>query len=188
METVLTAPRALDNTAELTDFDRVALVHRPAIYRFLLASLRDPDTAENLTQDCLWKAYQARAGFRGEASVKTWMMQIAVNLLRNHATNARLRFWERTKKSGVDAALAADWLADAHSSPESAAANRQMVAAVWSAAEKLPERQRTVFLLRFVEDMDILEIAAACGMKEGTVKAHLFRALESVRSRLEGIR
>ena len=77
-----------------------------------------------------------------------------------------------------------DWLADAHSSPESAAAARQQVASVWNAAESLPERQRTVFLLRFVEDMDILEIAAATGMKEGTVKSHLFRALETVRRRI----
>ena len=48
----------------------------------------------------------------------------------------------------------------------------------------LSERQRTVFLLRFVEDMQILEIAEATGMKEGTVKGHLFRALEAVRERL----
>lgn len=187
METVLTAPRVLD-TSELADFDSVARAHRPAIFRFLLASLRDPDAAENLTQECLWKAYRARASFRGEASVKTWLMQIAVNLLRNHVMNARLRFWQRTARSGVDATIAGDWLADERGSPESMAANRQMVAAVWNAAEKLPERQRTVFLLRFVEEMEILEIAAATGMKEGTVKSHLFRALETVRSRVEGIR
>jgi DNA-directed RNA polymerase specialized sigma24 family protein len=55
---------------------------------------------------------------------------------------------------------------------------------VWSAARSLTERQRTVFLLRFVEDMDLLEIAAVTGMKEGTVKAHLFRALNAVRAEL----
>jgi len=185
METALTAP-ALDTRAqELADFDSAARAYRPAIFRFLLASLRDPDAAENLTQDCLWKAFEARSGFRGQASVKTWMMQIAVNLLRNHAVNARLKFWRRTSKSSVDAALAGDWLADTHSSPESAAAARQQIASVWTAAESLPARQRTVFLLRFVEDMDILEIAAATGMKEGTVKTHLFRALDAVRKRIQ---
>jgi RNA polymerase sigma-70 factor, ECF subfamily len=59
------------------------------------------------------------------------------------------------------------------------------VRAVWNAAASLSERQRTVFLLRFVEDMDLLEIAAVTGMKEGTVKAHLFRALQAVRAGLE---
>lgn len=68
--------------------------------------------------------------------------------------------------------------------PESAAALRQEVEAVWRAAEKLPARQKVVFLLRFMEGLDILEIAAVAGMKEGTVKAHLFRALASVREEL----
>ena len=53
------------------------------------------------------------------------------------------------------------------------------------AAAQLPERQRTVFLLRFVEDMELLEISAVTGMKEGTVKTHLFRALKTVRSAME---
>jgi RNA polymerase sigma-70 factor, ECF subfamily len=43
-----------------------------------------------------------------------------------------------------------------------------------------------VFLLRFAEDMEILEIAAITGMREGTVKTHLFRALKSVRAALRG--
>ena len=57
--------------------------------------------------------------------------------------------------------------------------------AIWKAAASLSERQRTVFLLRFVEDMDLLEIAAVTGMKEGTVKTHLFRAVQAVRLGLE---
>ena len=60
----------------------------------------------------------------------------------------------------------------------------ERMAAIWTAADRLPEKQRTVFLLRFVEDMDLLEIVAATGMKEGTVKTHLFRALRTVRERL----
>jgi RNA polymerase sigma-70 factor (ECF subfamily) len=44
-----------------------------------------------------------------------------------------------------------------------------------------------VFLLRFVEDMELLEIAAATGLKEGTVKGHLFRAVQAVRERLGGL-
>lgn len=189
METVL--PQQLATTIagpfanDLADFDAVAQLHQTAIFRYILASLRDRDAAETLTQECLLRAYQARDGFRGQASVKTWLMRIAVNLVRDHLSNARLKFWRRTQRAGVDLTLAEAWLSDRQSSPEAAASARQQVAAVWSAAQQLSERQRTVFLLRFVEDMDILEIAAATGMKEGTVKVHLFRALQTVRSRLE---
>jgi len=62
------------------------------------------------------------------------------------------------------------------------------VEAIWTAVASVSERQRTVFLLRFVEDMDLLEIAAVTGMKEGTVKTHLFRAVQAVRAKLEAIR
>jgi RNA polymerase sigma-70 factor (ECF subfamily) len=187
METVLLpelAP-ALGEARELADFDTVMQQHQPAIFRFILASLRDRDAAETLTQDCFLKAYRARDQFRGDASVKTWLMRIAVNLVRDHISNARLKFWRRTRQSGVDISLAEGWLADRRSSPEAMATARQQIATMWSAVENLPEGQRTVFLLRFVEEMEILQIAAATGLKEGTVKIHLFRALRSVRAQIK---
>ena len=188
METVLLpelVPAIAEPAArELADFETVVQLHRPGIFRFILGSLRDRDAADTLTQECFLKAYRARDKFRGESSVKTWLMRIAVNLIRDHLSNARLKFWRRTQQSRVDVSLAEGWLADRRSSPEAMATARQQVAAVWSAVAELPEGQRTVFLLRFVEDMDVLEIAAATGLKEGTVKIHLFRALRSVRARL----
>jgi RNA polymerase sigma-70 factor (ECF subfamily) len=54
--------------------------------------------------------------------------------------------------------------------------------------EGLSQRQRAVFLLRYVEEMDIAEIGQATGLSEGTVKAHLSRALAKVRSQLRGER
>ena len=161
----------------MEDFDALVRQHWPRIFRFALASLRDRDAAETVAQDCFVKAHRNRALFRGECSVQTWLMQIAVNLVRDRARSRRLQFWKRTEEIGP-------WIPDGDVSPEARAAAKQQVAAVWHATARLSERQRTVFLLRFVEDMAIAEIAAATGMKEGTVKIHLFRALESVRRRL----
>jgi len=188
METVL-LPELIPATVEpgarsLVDFDAVVQLYRPGIFRFVLGSLRDRDAAETLTQECFMKAYRAREQFRGDASVKTWLMRIAVNLVRDHLSNARLKFWRRTQQSSVDLSAAEGWLQDRHSSPEAALNAKQQVAAVWNAVAGLSEGQRTVFLLRFVDEMDILEIAAATGLKEGTVKIHLFRALRSVRARV----
>jgi RNA polymerase sigma-70 factor, ECF subfamily len=168
------------------DFDELVELHRPRIFRFIVASLRDPEAAENLTQDCLIRAYKARAQFRGDASLGTWLMRIAANLVHDYHTSNRLKFWRRSMRSGVDLNDARDWIADRQRSPEEVASAKEQVRAVWNAAADLSERQRTVFLLRFVEDMELLEIAAVTGMKEGTVKAHLFRALQAVRAKLEG--
>jgi RNA polymerase sigma-70 factor (ECF subfamily) len=143
--------------------------------------VRDPDAAGSLTQDCFLRAYRARERFRGDCAVRTWLMQIAVNLVRDYARNRSLQFWRRARAAAVDVGAASQWVPDPNLSPEARASAREELRAVWEAAGQLPERQRAVFLLRFVEDMDLLEIAAATGMKEGTVKAHLFRALHSIR-------
>jgi len=170
----------------LNDFDSLVRLHRPRIFRFILASLRNRETAENLTQDCFVKAYQARERFRGASSAGTWFMKIAANLVRDHESSSRLKFWRRMLHSTADVADIGNSIPDRQQSPETLALFQEQVQAIWAAAAILPARQRTVFLLRFVEDMDLLEIAEVTGMKEGTVKTHLFRALQSVRARLEG--
>jgi RNA polymerase sigma-70 factor (ECF subfamily) len=179
------APAGEDCTADLQDFDSLVELYRPRIFRFLLASLRDRESAENLTQDCFVRAYRARDQFRAAAAAGTWLMQIAANLVRSHESSSRLKFWRRSLSSGVELAEIGDLVADRERSPEAMAIARENVAAIWNTVGKLSERQRTVFLLRFVEDMDLLEIAAVTGMKEGTVKTHLFRALRAVRAHME---
>jgi RNA polymerase sigma-70 factor (ECF subfamily) len=165
----------------IEDFDSLVERHRPRIFRFLLASLRDRETAENLTQDCFVRAYKARDQFRGGSTLSTWLMHIAANLVRDHEASGRLKFWRRRLRSDIDLQDISEWIPDKQKSPEALAVAREQVEAIWKAASSLSERQRTVFLLRFVEDMDVLEIVAVTGMKEGTVKTHLFRAVQSVR-------
>ncbi len=176
METVL-------SSAVIEDFDALVNQHRPRIFRFILASLRNRESAENLTQECFVRAYRAREQFRGAASIPTWLLQIAANLVRDHESSGRLKFWRRAL--GIDLRDVMDTVPDRQMSPESMLSVKQQVEAIWRVAAKLSERQRTVFLLRFVEDMDLLEIAAVTGLKLGTVKTHLFRALEAVRAALE---
>jgi len=159
-------------------------VYRLKIFRFVLASLRDGDAADSLTQDCFVKAFRGWSAFRGECSLDTWLMRIAVNLVRDYARNRRLQFWKRTRRNSEEMGVADGWIAATGPTPELQMLLREQVASVWRAAGALPLRQRTVFLLRFVEDMDLSEIASATGMKEGTVKAHLFSAIRNVRRQM----
>jgi len=174
--------------AEISDFDSVVRQYWSKVFRFVLASIRDRDAAETLTQDCFLRAYQARHQFRGDASVNTWLMQIAINLVRDFARNRRIRFWQRVKDTAVDCATLNDGLAGRCVSPEAHAVAKEQMEAVWRATGNLSERQRTVFLLRFVEDMELLEIANVMGVSEGAVKVHLFRAVHTVRERIGGVR
>ncbi len=169
---------------ELADFDEVVRVYRPRILRFLLSSLTDRDAAEALTQECFLKAWSARHQFRGESSLSTWLTRIAVNLMRDHLRSRSLRFWQKTRGAALDVMDISDWVPDGRSSPESAAVARNRVAEVWRAVKDLSAHQRTVFVLRFVEEMELEEIATTIGMNLSTVKSHLYRALAAIRGRL----
>lgn len=184
----LAAPQVMsemaDHVAAVQDFESIARQFRPKVFRFLLASTRDRDIADNLTQECLLRAYQAYGRFRGDCKPDSWLLQIALNLLRDHGRNRRFQFWKRTRTHGIQARDMQEILADKGPSPEADLLKSERLQRVWSAVDLLSERQRSVFLLRFVEDMEVLEIAAVTGLKEGTVKAHLFRAVQSVKDSL----
>jgi len=96
------------NVLAIEDFDTLVRIYRPRIFRFALASLRDRDAAETITQDCFLKAYRARERFRGDSSIQTWLMQIAVNLVRDVRRNRRFQFWKRARASAVDVGAASD--------------------------------------------------------------------------------
>lgn len=166
---------------ELEDFDRLVQQYRTRVLRFLFASVGDMDLAETLTQDCFWNAYRGLKGFRGECSINTWLMRIAVNLVRDRARSRRFQFWRRAQH--VNSEEIHNW-PDGSISPEERTAVNEQVRTVWEASKTLSERQRTVFLLRFVEDLDILEIAQSTGLSESAVNVHLFRAVRRVRESL----
>ena len=175
----------MENRAtEIADFDQVVQRYWPRILRFVLASVHDTETAETLTQDCFWNAYKGRMRFRGDASVHTWLVRIAVNVVRDHARNRRLQFWRRAQRTAVDSATVGDWLADPAMSQEDRALVHEQVQAIWDATGSLSARQRTVFLLRFVDDMDIPDIASATGLTRNAVNVHLFRAVRAIRKRV----
>src|SRR5208337_4693800 len=170
------------------EFTRVVESHRPQIFRFLLASTRDVDLAETLTQECFLKAHRHWGSFRGDSSAMTWLMRIAINLQKDHWRNRRMQFWRHARTNVVDVDEASEWLASGESSAEQQLLAREQVGQVWQAVKRLSERQRTVFLLRYVEEQELSEIARATGLSEGTVKAHLSRALGKVRAELGGKR
>jgi RNA polymerase sigma-70 factor (ECF subfamily) len=186
METALTpALGAAAHNLTAEGFDAIVRRHQRRVHRFVLMMVRDADEADNLTQECFLRAYQNMSSFRGESSLETWLMQIAANLVRDQARNRKVGFWRRML--GLQNGEGEEWaehVAAPEASPEQSLLAREEVRGVWEVAEQLSRQQRAVFLLRFVEDLELQEIAAVLGLQVGSVKTHLFRALQTVRGRL----
>ena len=166
----------------LDHIDSVVALYQPRIYRFLLGTLRDHDAAESLTQETFLRAWNARDTFREDCSIATWLTRIALNLARDHTRTGRFRFWKRAATSAVEASEVADYLPGREGSAEAHLIARQQVEGIWNTVGELSQRQRSIFLLRFMEEMEIPEIAATTGLPLGTVKSHLYRAIAAVRA------
>ena len=169
-------------SSELDDFDALVRNEQQRVYRLLLVMLHDEEAADTLTQDCFVKVFENRQRFRGDCSVRTWVLRIAMNLARDNLRNRRAQFWRRLFQWTTAPEEIGD-IADPGASPERALAAREQLVSVWSDVETLSGQQRAVFTLRFVDDMSIDQIAEATCLRPGTVKSHLSRAISAIRRR-----
>lgn len=170
--------------SELDDIDVLSRTYRARLIRFAAYSTGDPDLAETIAQDTLLRAYNGRENFRGECSVGTWLTGIAINVLRNHQRTERYKFWKKVKTTAIDVHEMASFLPADGSSPESQLLAKEKVKQLARVLETLSVNQRTVFLMKFTEEMEVADISEMLGMQVNTVRTHLHRALTAVRSQL----
>jgi len=167
----------------LDDMASIVATYEQRIFRFHLLSIRDRDLAKSLTQDTFVRAWSARDSFRGDCSISTWLMRIALNLIRDHTRTDRFRFWKRVSETAVDVSDISSHVPHRDSSLESRLIASEQMTLVWESVAQLSERQRNVFLLRFLEELELSEIATITGLPISTVKTHLYRALATIRAR-----
>jgi RNA polymerase sigma-70 factor (ECF subfamily) len=170
--------------SELDDIDALIRSYKPKVFRFVAFSVADRDAAESITQDCFLKAHLTRDQFRGDCSTSTWLMRIAFNLVRDHTKSRKFRFWRHAAATAVDAHDVSQHLASPASSAEAQLIAKERVEMVQQALQELSDKQRSVFVMRFVEEMDLPDIAAVTGMSLPTVKTHLYRAVGAICARL----
>jgi RNA polymerase sigma-70 factor (ECF subfamily) len=146
--------------------------------------LKDRDLAETVTNDCFLRAFKSRALYRGHCSVRTWLLAIATNLVRDRTRAGGFRFWKQVRSSAVDVSEMESRLASDELTAEAKLLMREKLRHVWATVDGLPAKQKTVFMLRFVEELELSEIAETTGLHLGTVKSHLYRGLRAVRIEL----
>jgi RNA polymerase sigma-70 factor, ECF subfamily len=171
----------------LDDFESLVRNHRSRLVRLVAFAAGDQDLAETVVQDALLKAYNARENFRGECSVSTWLRTIAMNVMRDYQRRLKFQFWKKSSLTAIPVSDAAVFLASNDPSPEARLVAREQVKRVEHAMKSLSARQRSVFIMRFLDEMELDEISTATGLPLPTVKTHLYRAVKAMRGRLGGV-
>lgn len=156
-------------------FEELLRIHRNGVHALARRMLGKEDRAEDATQETLFRAWKAAPRFRGDASFRTWILRIALNVARTMA----VRFpgevgWEAVPEppSGGEGADADVALAEARTR-------------VRTAVRGLPPRQREAIVLKVYSDLTYEEVAAILGVTVGAAKAHVHQATANLRRRLE---
>jgi RNA polymerase sigma-70 factor (ECF subfamily) len=151
------------------------------IFRVARAIVRDDAEADTITQDTFVQAYTHLGKFEARAELDTWLVRIAIN---------RSRDWLRRRKfvslftGAPDDATTAFEPVDERPGPEREIMARQLRVAIDRAERTLSSQQKVIFRLRHYENHSLEEIATMLGLRSGTVRAHLFRAIHKIREEL----
>ncbi len=145
------------------------------------AMVRERHLAEDLAQDAFSSAFTELSGFRQEASPRTWLLAIARNRCIDHLRRARRAPWQEWS----DEAFEPDDYADPAPLPAERLLDQREVQ---QALETLSESERALVVLRFRHGLDYPELSEVFGVKQGTVRMRLSRALGRMRDWLEALR
>ncbi len=158
-------------SGESAAYSRLVQRYQRPIYYLALRMLRNPEDADEVAQKTFVKAYRALSGFRFEASFKTWLTTIAINLCRTELMKAKRQMVELP-----------DNLADPGSKEKGEEEQREYQRTHLRAClDRLPPRQKEVVTLRINQEMPFKEIAKVLNSTETAVKVNFHHAMKSLR-------
>ena len=138
----------------------------------------DAALAEDAAQEAFLAAWRGLPRFRGDSRFSTWLYRLT--------TNAAIDCLRREKRHRDADDLDGVELPDGGETPQEAAERTETQTAVRSALSALSDEHRQVLLLRYMQELDYAEIAAALEISEGTVKSRISRAKMRLRELLDG--
>ncbi|MBS0382701.1 MAG: RNA polymerase sigma factor [Proteobacteria bacterium] len=165
----------------------LASIERRA-WRIAEIALHDPDEALDAVQDAMIRLVRHYSGKPAEEWPPLFwgiLRRRITDLQRRRNVRNRILVWSGRMVTDDDEELPAWEAPDLGPDPARALASRQAHAAMSKAIRALPRRQQQAFLLRVLEGLDVADTAKAMGCSEGSVKTHLSRAMDALRTRLE---
>lgn len=163
------------------DTEAITLVYRQhhvAVRAFAQRLVGDIESAEDLVQDVFVALPSAIARFRGEASLRTFLVSIAVNRAKNHVRSAMRRRAALARLGREPEPSSPDLQADAE--------RRELAGRLMRALDELPLDQRVAIVLSEIEERTSAEIALIVGAPEATVRTRVFHAKRKLRTILGG--
>ena len=154
------------------------------LYRLARGIVRNDAEAEDVVQEAYAQAFAHLDGFRGQASLSTWLSRIAINEALGRLRKRR-RAASVADRMAVEAKIIPFPLNASTDDPERTMAQREILQLVERATDDLPELYRVVFVARVIEGLSLDETADLLGLRAATVKTRLHRARSLIRKALD---
>ncbi|MCX8009969.1 MAG: RNA polymerase sigma factor [Ignavibacteria bacterium] len=153
--------------------------YKQRIYSTAYRILSCHEDADDVTQEVIIKIYKSLQDFRKESSLFTWIYKMTVNLALNELKKKMLKnFFKLDDIENV-------FEIGDYSSPEINFQKKETLSLIQSAIDKLPEKQKLVFTLRFYEELKYDDISKILGTSVGALKANYFHALKKIAKELK---
>jgi RNA polymerase sigma factor (sigma-70 family) len=168
----------LARDGDVAAYEELVSRYQGIAFRVAWLVVRQAGEAEDAVQEAFVKAYYALPRFRRDAPFRPWILRIVTNEARNRVRASRRREGLTLRAAAADPGGAAP-------SPEVAALEREDAEALARAMDRLRESDRLVIAYRYLFELSEAEMAEALGLRPGTVKSRLSRALGRLRTELE---
>ncbi len=167
-------------------FYELVRTYERAVFLTALSIVKNDADAEEVAQEAVLKAFKGLSRFRQEAKFSTWLIKITINEARMKLRKNRHHLYESMDEGQQNDEC--DYIpkdfADWREIPSEALEQRELREALTKALESLPEKYRTVLILRDVQHLSINETAKALGLTKANVKTRLSRARLQMRDAL----
>ncbi|MFH1572981.1 MAG: sigma-70 family RNA polymerase sigma factor [Acidobacteriota bacterium] len=154
------------------------------VFQICLGFVREPQDAENLTQDVFFQIYKNAGRFQGKSKVSTWIYRIAANRSLNLLRHRRAREWLQYYGGSSRSPDPVSRVASRRENPDALLERRERQEIVRRALQRLPSRQRVAFILHNVEGISHEEIASIAGCSVSAVESRIHRAKLNLREHL----
>ena len=171
-----------------SSFELLVKEHTGKVIALAWRLVGNREEAEDLAQEAFLRLHRSLPKFRGESRISTWLYRtttrLAIDYLRRERIKRKLFFFRQDNSAPDPVELASD----PRNNPGRTFQSQEAMQALRKSMEKLSSRQQVVFTLRHYEGLPLKEIAEHLGLKIGTVKAHLHRAVTQLRKDLTDYR
>jgi RNA polymerase sigma-70 factor (ECF subfamily) len=152
-------------------FRDLMLTYGQDVWNYAFFMTQQAHLADDISQDVFFKAYCSIQTFRGESSIKTWLIAITRNIAINYRRSAFMRKVILVERI---------FYKDSHPSAENEALGLRQSHPIWDVVLKLPIKYREVLILDAKYELTMKEMSAVLGISEGAVKSRLSRARQRV--------